>query len=73
MIKPAPITFGGILQPFNGPLGNGDGVVTTDLTTPVSARYVRFRPQEPVRQEEINICMRVGVESCGNGMYRRTE
>lgn len=70
MIKSATITFGGILQPFYGPFGSGDGdiVMTADLPTPVSARYVRFLPREPVRQEEINICMRVDVQSCRNGM-----
>ena len=55
------------LQVFFGTCFNGDAVASSNLTSPVQARYLMFKPQEPLTQNENYLCMRIDVLSCQNG------
>lgn len=56
-------------QAFFGPLFAGDEVETTNMTTPVQARYVQFNPLEPLTPGDNHLCLRVDIASCQNGIY----
>lgn len=59
------IRFPLFLETFHGSLFNGDAVVTTNLTSPVQARWVMLNPREPMSGNYL--CMRVDILSCQNG------
>lgn len=58
-----------VFQAFFGALFDGDRVFTTNITSPVRARYVLFNPREPLDPDDNNLCLRVDIATCQNGNY----